>query len=306
MNKHYEFKRDEMEQFIQRFGEDLYEQVQRVLDIYAEKWKLSAFDFIPSYSANLVFTCHAEEYGYAVLKVSGVASDSIHTEYHTLREYSGGRFCQVYEADLAAGIMLEEGIQPGDALRAEASLDARLSVFSHLYRDMHNKPANADIYPTYMHWVDNITAYMGTRADCAELHQYMLRANEVCRSVSAQYSNNVLLHGDFHHDNILRANDGTYKIIDPKGVIGDPVWDVPRFILNEFEDDITPALYEKISYIINVLEGSLHVPNEVIKRCLFVETAMGSCWSVEDGATPKECNALLERVVFAAKLAGEL
>jgi streptomycin 6-kinase len=27
-----------------------------------------------------------------------------------------------------------------------------------------------------------------------------------------------------------------YTIIDPKGVIGDPVFDISRFILNEFHD----------------------------------------------------------------------
>lgn len=64
----------------------------------------------------------------------------------------------------------------------------------------------------------------------------------------------MLLHGDFHHDNILLSNNGDYVIIDPKGVIGDPVFDIPRFILNEFGDEITTELYKKINGIIGFLE----------------------------------------------------
>lgn len=67
----------------------------------------------------------------------------------------------------------------------------------------------------------------------------------------------MLLHGDFHHDNILLGNDGEYIIIDPKGVIGDPVFDIARFILNEFDDEITTELYKKINHIISILEKNL-------------------------------------------------
>lgn len=105
-------------------------------------------------------------------------------------------------------------------------------------------------------------------------------------------------HGDFHHDNILLSNGGEY-IIDPKGVIGDPVFDVPRFILNEFGDEITTELLKKINDIICTLEVKLHIPKDILKQCLYVETAMGNCWSLEDGSTPEEYTSLIKNVQFA-------
>ncbi|MCJ8008447.1 aminoglycoside phosphotransferase family protein [Lederbergia wuyishanensis] len=295
----YSFKQNEIEKIIKHFGKDFYEKVLRDITVYPEQWSLTSLQFIPSYSANIVFTCISEKFGNAVLKIGKSNSREISTEFNTLNEYKGRRFCRVFNAEIENGVILEEWIKPGNPLRDEDSLDKRLSVFSSLFKDLHKTPGNTEIYPTYIEWVDKIAEYMSKRQDCKELYLYMKKAQDICHSLSSIHSQKMLLHGDFHHDNILLNTDGEYKIIDPKGVVGDPIFDVPRFILNEFGDEITPELYEKINYIINVLEKSLDIPNEVIKKCLFVETAMGICWCVEDGAVPEEYSELVKTVAFA-------
>lgn len=73
-------------------------------------------------------------------------------------------------------------------------------------------------------------------------------------------------------------------IIDPKGVVGDPIFDINRFILNEFNahEKISFEYYHKhIEMITNYFEKSLNIPVDVIKKCLFIETAMANCWNVE-------------------------
>ncbi|RXZ81061.1 aminoglycoside resistance protein [Paenibacillaceae bacterium] len=302
MNKHYCFKPDEIENIGKRFGKDFYEKVLSDIDGYAEKWALTSFQLVPSYSANLVFICDSEKFGSAALKIGNPSSGEIHTEFNTLNQYNGRRFCSVYDADIENGVILEQCVQPGNPLREERSLEARLSVFCALYKDLHIPPVKAEMFPTYTAWVAKITAYMSKREDCIELYEYMKKANAICLSVSALYSQKMLLHGDFHHDNILLGQDGAYVIIDPKGVIGDPVFDVPRFILNEFGDEITADLYQKINEIISIFETKLHIPNDILRKCLFVETAMGVCWSVESGATPEEYPDLLKNVAFAESL----
>ncbi|MCJ7841283.1 phosphotransferase [Lederbergia sp. NSJ-179] len=302
MNKHYHFTRKEIESIINRFGKDFYEKVLRDLDVYAEKWTLTSFQFIPSYSANLVFTCYSENYGDAVLKIGNPASAEILTEFHTLCQYNGRRFCKVFTADIDHGVMLEEWVQPGDTLRDESSLDKRLSVFCSLYQDLHVTPAKAEIYPTYIEWISRITDYMSKRQDCTELYLHMKKAKDIGLSISTLYSQKMLLHGDFHHDNILLSHNGEYKIIDPKGVVGDPVFDIPRFILNEFGDERTTEVYQKIKNIICFLEKNLMIPSDILKQCLYVETAMGMCWCVEDGASPEEYSNLIRDVAFAESI----
>jgi streptomycin 6-kinase len=299
MDKYYRFNQDEIENIINRFGKGFYEKVLRDLETYADKWTLTSFQFIPSYSANLIFKCYSANLGRVVLKIGNPSFKEVITEFNTLQEYNGRRFCKIFDANNESGVILEECVQPGNTLRDESSLDKRLSVFSSLYKGLHITPIKADIYPTYIEWVCRITEYMSKRQDCKELYLYMKKARDICLSVSNLYSQKMLLHGDFHHDNILLGYYGEYKIIDPKGVIGDPVFDVPRFILNEFGDEITTELYKKINDIICILEKKLNIPKYILKQCLYVETAMAVCWDIEDGSTPEEFEKLIKTVAFA-------
>lgn len=305
MSSHYLFQTDETTSIINRFGHPFYDKVVKDIETYADRWALTSLQLIPSYSANLVFRCHSELHGAAVLKMSHAPFGGIKTEWQTLTHYAGRRMCQVFDVDLDTGVMLEEGLMPGTPLREEEDLDKRLDVFCSLYRDMHLPPAAADPYPTYADWVNRITDYMGTRSDCIALYEHMRRAQEMLVSMSALYAQQMLLHGDFHHDNILLGEDGDYRIIDPKGVIGDPVFDTPRFILNEFGDDITPELQPKINHTIAVFEQKLQIPGRILRQCLYIETTMGVCWSVQDGATPEEYLQLLETAAFAESLLHE-
>lgn len=293
MKEKFTFNKNETDSIINRFGRDFYNRVLKNIEVYADRWVLTSIRFIPSYSANLVFACFSESFGNSVLKIGNPASREIFTEFNTLLQYDGRRFCKVYDADIDNGIILEEFVQPGTPLRDENSLDKRLSVFCSLYSGLHIPPDSIQKYPSYSEWVCRITDYMSRQSDYKELYGYMEKAKGVCLQLSSLYVKQMLLHGDFHHDNILLGNEGRYKIIDPKGVVGDPVFDIARFILNEFDDDITEESYRKIYYIIRVLSEKLNVPEFILRQCLYVETTMGVCWCVEDGDVPN-----MESVVF--------
>ena len=299
MNKCCCFKENEIENIIKRFGKDFYEKALRDIEAYADKWNLTSFQFIPSYSSNLVFMCYSEKFGRVVLKVGNPSFRGIFSEFNALHQYKGRGFCRVFDADIENGVILEECVQPGNTLMDESSLDKRLSVFCTLYKGLHLMPIKEEIYPTYTGWVCRITEYMSKREDCKELYLHMKKAKDIYLSLSTVYSQKMLLHGDFHHENILRNNNEEYIIIDPKGVIGDPIFDIPRFILNEFDNEITIELYKKINYIICILERELNITKDILKQCLYVETAMGICWSVEDGSSPEEYLKLIKNVTFA-------
>ncbi|MEJ6952185.1 aminoglycoside phosphotransferase family protein [Natronospora cellulosivora (SeqCode)] len=246
----------------------------------------------------MVFKCYSDIYGNVVLKLGNISSKEIITEYNTLFEYAGRKFCKVYAADIENRVILEEYIRPGNPLNEENSLEKRLSVFTSLYKDLHIKSAKEERYPTYLQWVKRITQYMSKREDYKDLYLYMKKAEEICLNLSSLYPRRMLLHGDFHHENILLANDGEYRIIDPKGVIGDPVFDIPRFILNEFDNVQSLQTYKKIQKVIRILGEILDIPEPILKQCFFVETAMGACWCVEDD----EYEDHLKDVIFAEEI----
>jgi streptomycin 6-kinase len=302
MTKYYSFQPEEIENITKRFGEDFYQKVCKDIEHYRDKLNLTSIELIPSYSANLVFKCHSPKLGSAILKIGNTRFREIVTEINALSEYNGRGFCKVFVTDAENGVILEERVLPGSTLRNEVSLERRLSVFASLYSHLHIPPAKAEQYPTYQDWVSRITAYMSSRQDCKEFYSYMKKAEDICRSVSNLYTQQMLLHGDFHHDNILLGSDGKYIIIDPKGVIGDPVLDVPRFILNEFDEQITNETYQKIKHIIYVLGKSLSIPIDILKKCLYVETVMDMCWCIQDGAIPEKDSSLRKTVELVEAL----
>jgi len=271
------------DRIIEHFGVAFFDKIVVDLEKYAVLWCLSDFEQIDYYSVNCLFTCVSAKYGPCILKISPHLKVTM-TEYHMLKDYDGNGLCKVYEEDVVNGVLLLERIVPGIQLRDEPDLDTRLDVFCKLFCELHKPPADKVKYPTYMDWVSRIAAYMRTRTDFKELSEKMTKAEEVCRCLWTKYiriptnpGGEMLLHGDLHHDNILLSEDG-YRIIDPKGVVGDPVFDIPRFILNE--DDLEKG--DNFAYIVRTLEEKLDVPEQDIRMLFYVEKCMGNSWSVED------------------------
>ena len=250
------------------------------LETYAILWHLSGLRQIDYNSVNHLFTCISAKHGPCILKISPRVNETI-TEHGMLTALDGNRLCKVYEADLVNGVLLIERITPGTPLREEPDLSTRLAIFCGLFPGLHQPPADKATYPTYMDWVSRIAAYTQTRIDYKDLSEKMTTAEEICRRLWEKYPRELLLHGDLHHDNILLGEHG-YHIIDPKGVIGDPVFDIPRFILNEADLDQG----DKFAYIIRVLAEKLGIPDVDIRLLFYVETCMANSWKVESNREP--------------------
>ena len=62
---------------------------------------------------------------------------------------------------------------------------------------------------------------------------------------------------------------------------------------------IGDSLREKILRVVSVLETTLRIPGPVIKQCLYVETAMGVCWSTDSEPSGEEHARLLGDAAFA-------
>ncbi|MDF2935996.1 MAG: aminoglycoside resistance protein [Paenibacillaceae bacterium] len=294
----YHFTPEEEKKIEERFGRAFLDQMGERLNMCAGRWGLDGLELLPSFSGNCVFTCESAGFGKAILKL-GPSGRERSTEALALQEYNGGRFCRLFAADPALGAILEERILPGIPLREEPSLAKRLSVYSGLVTGLHKEPADPGAYPTYLDWVTRIAGYMLGREEYLELSSHMQKAEALCRTLWIVYPRQLLLHGDLHHDNILLNESGAYRIIDPKGVVGDPVFDIPRFILNETEEEVTPDTYGRLNTVITSLAVQLDVPEAVIRQVFYIETAMSQCWNVESGMTPSLAHVeLAERLML--------
>lgn len=60
---------------------------------------------------------------------------------------------------------------------------------------------------------------------------------------SLRPGSSTLIHGDFHHHNILDAGD-SYLAVDPKPMLGEPEFDIPSFLWNPIDSPMTPERTE--------------------------------------------------------------
>jgi len=275
------------------FGTPFLGKLTAILDKYISLWQLSDLEQVDYYSVNCIFTCTSEKYGDCVLKVSP-KPQNLTSEYNALVEFGGGVACRAYEFSDTDGVLLLERIKPGTQLRDEPNFDTRLGAFCQVFKSLHTSPNLTAKYATYIDWVSQSAAYMRTRNDYAKLSEKMSKAEEICRYLWQKHPEQTLLHGDLHHDNILLGENG-YRVIDPKGAIGNPVFDIPRFMLNEENHDEMG----NFARIASTLSEKFNVPEEDIRLLYFIEICMGNCWSVEYSNRQPDWNDLLfaERVI---------
>ena len=272
---------------MQHFGCSFYTRVCSILEAYTVAWELENIALIDYFSVNCLFTCYSRQYGTAVLKVCQAASGS--AEIRALLEYGGSSFCTLFASNMEDGVLLEEAILPGTQLRAVASMEKRVDIFLSLHTKLHIQPKEPEMFTTYSQWVEDAASFIATQDEHRTLCHYMEEARAMYRALRRTYNRDLLLHGDFHHDNILLDKGGAYKIIDPKGVVGDPIFDLPRFILNENDYHEAYTVDENRRHVasaIALIGSRTGLPLHDIRQAFFVEMALANCWGVNGGGTP--------------------
>ena len=92
----------------------------------------------------------------------------------------------------------------------------------------------------------------------------------------------VLMHGDFHHFNILSSERG-WLVIDPKGVIGPAGYEVGPLMINpwnSFSDGINIRL--SVKRRIDILHEHLGFERERILEWSLAHAVLSAWWGIED------------------------
>ena len=273
------------------------------IPIYENEWKS-------------IYTGQSKEFGPVVMK-NDTNIAQLESEYHMLAKLNGNHSCKVYAFDMDKGQLLEERILPGNKLREEASLEKRIVAFAQVFeaihvpvvedskaRDADNKLRRQNI-PTYLDWLDHAYEFceklfqeneqttaknISDGENAQDITIWKDRAQEaraIGQELFEKYPDRVLLHGDLHHDNLLLGADGSYVFVDPKGVIGPEIFDLPRFILNEaeYEDGSCSGdgITKHIQTVIRHLSERLGYPEEDIRKLYYMEAVLAHIWNIEDG-----------------------
>ena len=109
------------------------------------------------------------------------------------------------------------------------------------------------------------------------------KAETIFTEYLANSSPGVLLHGDLHHENILSDEERGWVGIDPKGVIGEPAYEVGALLRN-----IKPSLLHEgnLQQICDrraaILAEELGFERERIIGWGFAQAVLSAWWDYED------------------------
>lgn len=108
------------------------------------------------------------------------------------------------------------------------------------------------------------------------------KAESLFFDLTRKSPSDVVLHGDLHHDNILSCGD-TWKVIDPHGYMGDPVFETSSFIYNPL--DVLPEttnLEKILKRRLEILNEELPLDSHRTLAWAFCKVMMSIAWSFED------------------------
>jgi len=250
------------------------------LQFAIDQWNLSNLRPIYERDQSAVWSAESENFGPVVLKWN--STGQLESEYRMLSRLQGRGCCKVYWYDRDQGLLLEERVLPGTVLREETSLEKRVEVLASVFREIHLPQQGGE---TYLDWLNKAYAFCESQNVSDELTRLSAQARDICAELFDQYSERVLLHGDLHHDNLLLRADGSYAVIDPKGIIGPEILDLPRFLLNEADMSDDPAHMKRA---IRLVSQACGYPEEDLRKALFMEAVLANVWCVEDGMPIKE------------------
>jgi streptomycin 6-kinase len=91
----------------------------------------------------------------------------------------------------------------------------------------------------------------------------------------------IPLHGDLHHDNILSSDRG-WLAIDPKGLIGDPAYEVANVFINPERGIHIASDPRRIAARAEILTERLGYSRKRILGWAAAHAALSACWSLAD------------------------
>jgi len=199
------------------------------------------------------------------------------TEINCLRDYDGRGYVKLLDYDLTDNMLLLECVTPGTQMWAVSDYKERARLMAQRIKDLPFIECEQGQYPTYKTWMEGIHKKLTDTRGMEDPLFYLNKALGIYDEIKQSYNRSCLLHGDMHQENLLLNKQGSYTIIDPKGVVDDPIMETARFLLNE-----TPCEAEKILEIVAIMAPIIGVPGTDILKSMYIDAALSNCWTFEE------------------------
>lgn len=243
---------------------------------------------------------------------------------------AGAAAVTVVEDDADEGVLLLERAMPGDSLvsacdvdddSATETLSTVIQGFSHPVEPGHGLPPVGGLASAFERFDsgphgDIARSKAASRADngliirlgldeqgsgLPALREARRTAERVLEELEADKSQEFLLHGDLHHDNVLQDEGRGWLVIDAKGFVGDAGYEVATAMHNPIRFVTAVEDLERLfSRRLSIFAGVLDLDRERITAWCYVNAVLSALWTIEDGGSLTD-DAMIIRSVAALR-----
>lgn len=242
----------------------------------SEVWNLESLKPLNTYSSYNYLLSGFQQKQPIILKLNPTA-EAINQEYTALKAFAEYGVVEVL-AKTERALLLQRAVA-GNSLENYFPNhdDPAIQIVCRCLKKLHQAPILSNSqFPTIKKWLNVLD-----KACFSIPPEYLTKARKMKEQLLQTAKTSVLLHGDLHHNNII-SNADDWLVIDPKGVIGEPAYEVAAFIRNPIAK--SSLLSKKI--IINRIKqfsSLLELDENRIASWCFVQAVLGWVWSLQDG-----------------------
>jgi len=242
-----------------------------ILATCVERWGVTLAPHYSNLSYNYVAPGTLRDGTPIVLKI-GCPDHEYRTEVDALRLYAGAGAARLLDFDETHVALLLERLVPGTMLATMQDDEEATAIAARIMRQIRRPVPEQHTFPTVADWFE------GLRELRAEFDggtgPYPARAVEEAETLAAVLFRTAapptVLHGDLHHFNILAGERQPWLAIDPKGIIGEPAYEIGAWMRNWPLDGTDPVPH---------LERRL----DLFAAAFGVERARLRAWTVAQG-----------------------
>jgi streptomycin 6-kinase len=264
------------------------------------RWSLEAGPPFPGLWVNWVAPANCADGTAAVLKLCFPEDKEFRTETEALRLFDGRGAARLFRLDLERGAMLLERCEPGVPLAAVEDDEEATAIAARVMRRLWRPAPPAHSFPLVSDWAQGLDRLRrrfegGTGPLPAALVE---EAEALFAWLIPSQADPALLHGDFHHDNVLSARREPWLAIDPKGVVGELAYDAGTLLREPPELLNTPRLGEVLERRLDQLSEELGLDRARVHGWALAQAVLAAYWGLEDSGRVWE-----EALTFAELLA---
>jgi streptomycin 6-kinase len=249
----------------------------------AARWSLTVQPPFEPLSYNYVAPVIRTDGTHAVLKL-GVPNDELLTEIKALRLFDGRGIVRLWEADAERGVLLLERLRPGLPLSSLSDDERATSAAAGVMRRLWRPAPPVHPFPTVGDWASGLDKMRECFDGSGPFPRRLVEtAGGLFADLIGSMAEPMLLHGDLHHQNVLSAERQPWLALDPKGVVGEPAYEVGALLRNPMPQILEePKPGRLLDRRVDQLAVELGFDRERLVGWALAQAVLAAWWSYED------------------------